>query len=127
MSALLEQLEYGYDRDSRRTWRRRALTTGQDGLSQVVNAARGNLNLNATAIGGVPAEEESRDYDPTGNWRGYRMEENGAVTLEQQRVHDRGNRLMQGGSLQATTWACPDTLQALMLTQPQWQLTWPLH
>ena len=101
MPTLLEQLEYGFDRDSRRTWRRRALTTGQDdaygyyGLSQVVNAARGNLNLNATAIGGVPAEDESWDYDPTGNWRGYRVEENGAVTLEQERVHDKGNRLMQ--------------------------------
>ena len=101
MSTLLEQLEYGFDRDSRRTWRRRALTTGQDdaygydGLSQVVNAARGNLNLNATAIGGVPAEDESWDYDPTGNWRGYRVEEDGAVTLEQRRVHDKGNRLMQ--------------------------------
>ena len=101
MSTLLEQLEYGFDRDSRRSWRRRVLATGQDdaygydGLSQVVNAARGNLNLNATAIGGVPAEDESWDYDPTGNWRGYRLEENGAVTLEQRRVHDKGNRLMQ--------------------------------
>ena len=101
MSAILDQIEYGFDRDSRRTWRRRALTTGQDdaygydGLSQVVSAARGNLNLNATAIGGVPAEDESWDYDPTGNWHGYRVEENGAVTLEQRRVQDKGNRLMQ--------------------------------
>jgi len=101
MPTLLEQLEYGFDRDSRRTWRRRAFATGEDnaygydGLSQVVNAALGNLNLNATAIGGVPAEDEAWDYDPTGNWRGYRVEENGAVTLEQERVHDKGNRLMQ--------------------------------
>ena len=101
MSTTLERLEYGFDRDSRRTWRRRALASGEDdaygydGLSQVINAARGNLNLNATAIGAVPAEDEAWDYDPTGNWRGYRVEENGAVTLEQQRVHDKGNRLMQ--------------------------------
>ena len=101
MSTLLERLEYGFDRDSRRTWRRRTLGVGEDnaygydGLSQVVNAARGNLNLNATAIGAAPAEDESWDYDPTGNWHGYRVEENGAVTLEQQRVHDKGNRLMQ--------------------------------
>ena len=101
MSTILERLEYGFDRDSRRTWRRRALASGEDdaygydGLSQVINAARGNLNLNATAIGAVPAEDEAWDYDPTGNWRGYRVEENGAVTLEQQRVHDKGNRLMQ--------------------------------
>ena len=101
MSTTLERLEYGFDRDSRRTWRRRALATGEDnaygydGLSQVINAARGNLNLNATAIGGVPAEDEAWDYDPTGNWRGYRTAENGAPTLDQHRVHDRGNRLTQ--------------------------------
>jgi RHS repeat-associated protein len=101
MSTLLERLEYGFDRDSRRTWRRRSLTTGEDyaygydGLSQVVNAARGSLNLNATAIGGVAAEAEGWDYDPTGNWKGYRIEEDGAVVLDQKRVHDQGNRLTQ--------------------------------
>ena len=101
MSTLLERLEYGFDRDSRRTWRRRALTTGEDnaygydGLSQVVNAARGNLNLNTTAIGGVPAEAQAWDYDPTGNWRGYETKANGSVVLDQSRVHDKGNRLTQ--------------------------------
>ncbi len=101
MSTLLERLEYGFDRDSRRTWRRRALTTGEDnaygydGLSQVVNAARGNLNLNTTAIGGVPAEAQGWDYDPTGNWRGYETKANGSVVLDQSRVHDKGNRLTQ--------------------------------
>jgi RHS repeat-associated protein len=101
MSNTLERLEYGFDRDSRRTWRRRSLTTGEDyaygydRLSQVVNAARGSLNLNATAIGGVAAEAEGWDYDPTGNWKGYRIEENGAVVLDQKRVHDQGNRLTQ--------------------------------
>jgi RHS repeat-associated protein len=101
MSTTLERLEYGYDRDSRRTWRRRSLTTGEDyaygydGLSQVVNAARGSLNLNATAIGGVAEEAEGWDYDPTGNWKGYRIEADGAVTLDQVRMHDQGNRLTQ--------------------------------
>lgn len=39
--------------------------------------------------------EESWNYDPTGNWRGYHTAENGEVTLDQHRVHDRGNRLTQ--------------------------------
>ena len=79
MSTTLERLQYGFDRDSRRTWRRRAVTTGEDnaygydGLSQVAQAALGSLNLSGSAISGVPAEAESWDYDPTGNWRGYHI------------------------------------------------------
>ena len=103
MSTSLERIEYGFDRDSRRTWRRRMLATGEDnaygydGLSQVVNAARGNLNLNASAIAAVPVAAESWDYDPTGNWQGYHYATTGtgAVTLDQSRVHDQGNRLTQ--------------------------------
>ena len=74
MPTPLEQIQYGFDRDSRRTWKRRALAAGEDdhyrydALSQVTAAARGNLNLNRTAIGGRPASEQSWDYDPTGNW-----------------------------------------------------------
>ena len=65
MSTTLERLQYGFDRDSRRTWRRRVVTTGEDnaygydGLSQVTQSALGNLNQNATAISAkVPAEVE---------------------------------------------------------------------
>ena len=101
MPVTLERLQYGFDRDSRRTWRRRVETQGfdqrfsYDGLSQVTGGARGNLNLNATAISGVPAVAEAWDYDSTGNWRGYQVDANGAVTLDQHRVHDKGNRLTQ--------------------------------
>ena len=101
MSTTLEQIQYGFDRDSRRTWKRRALAAGEDdhyrydALSQVTAAARGNLNLNLTAIGGRPASEQSWDYDPTGNWRGFDASENGNPVLDQHRVHDRGNRLTQ--------------------------------
>jgi RHS repeat-associated protein len=101
MPTTLEQIQYGFDRDSRRTWKRRTLTTNEDdhysydALSQVTVAARGNLNLNLTAISGRPASEQSWDYDPTGNWRGFDAAENGNPILDQHRVHDRGNRLTQ--------------------------------
>ena len=101
MPTTLEQIQYGFDRDSRRTWKRRALAVGEDdhyrydALSQVTAAARGSLNLNLTAIGGRPASEQSWDYDPTGNWRGFDAAENGNPILDQHRVHDRGNRLTQ--------------------------------
>jgi RHS repeat-associated protein len=101
MSTTLEQIQYGFDRNSRRTWQRRSLTAtqdqhyGYDSLGQVSAAARGSLNVNLTAISGRPASAQSWDYDPTGNWRGYHSASNGTTTLDQHRVHDRGNRLTQ--------------------------------
>lgn len=99
--SVVERSQYGFDRASRRTWQKRPQTDTQDqqysydALSQVSAAARGSLNLNATAISGTPASAESWDYDPTGNWRGYHAAANGTSTLDQHRVHDRGNRLTQ--------------------------------
>jgi hypothetical protein len=99
MSTDLERIQYGYDADSRRTWRRRVETTGYDyaygydGLSQVTASNRGSLNLNQTAISGIPVAQQSWEYDPTGNWQG-----SVGVAFageSQQRVHDKGNRLMQ--------------------------------
>jgi len=101
MSTTLEQSQYGFDRNSRRMWQRRSLTDTQDqhynydALGQVSAVARGSLNLNKTAISGRPASAETWDYDPTGNWRGYQTAAAGASTLDQHRVHDRGNRLTQ--------------------------------
>lgn len=95
----LDRIQYGFDRDSRRTWRKCLLTTGQDtayeydGLNQVTQAGLGNVNLNGTAIGGIPTSLEQWKYDSTGNWQNYRIEEDGAITLNQRRVHDKGNRL----------------------------------
>jgi YD repeat-containing protein len=101
MPTTLEQIQYGFDRDSRRTWQKRPLTTMQDqayqydALGQVSAAARGSLNSNLTAISGTPPLAQSWEYDPTGNWRGFHTSINGADTLDQHRVHDRGNRMTQ--------------------------------
>jgi len=138
-NAQLERLQYGFDRDSRRTWRQRVLTTNldnaynYDGLSQVTNAAAGNLNLNHTAISGIPAQDETWNYDPTGNWSGYQTQANGAITLDQARVYDKGNRLTQiasdlqpilldqvGRILQAPPDATGDWTQSLVLQWDAW-------
>jgi RHS repeat-associated protein len=101
MSTTLEQLQYGFDRDSRRTWRQRATTQGWDNtyvydtLSQVVVDTQGDLNLARNAIAGVPSNGSQWQYDETGNWHGYQTMVNGASTLTQERTHDKGNRLMQ--------------------------------
>jgi RHS repeat-associated protein len=138
-NAQLERLQYGFGRDSRRTWRQRVLTTdldnayNYDGLSQVTNATVGNLNLNHTAISGIPAQDEAWDYDPTGNWNGYRTQANGEVTLDQSRVYDKGNRLTQisadpqpvlldqvGRMLQVSPDAAGDWNQSLVLQWDAW-------
>lgn len=99
--SVIERSGYGFDASSRRIWQTRPLTDTQDqqydydALSQVSAAARGCLNAQGTAICGIPAAQEKWDYDPMGNWRGYHRDANGASTLDQARVHDRGNRLTQ--------------------------------
>jgi RHS repeat-associated protein len=138
-NAQLERLQYGFDRDSRRTWRQRVLTTGldnaynYDGLSQVTNAAVGNLNLDRSAISSIPAQDEAWDYDPTGNWNAYQTQESGAVTLDQSRVYDKGNRLTQivgdpnpvtldqaGRMLEVSPDATGDWTQSLVLQWDAW-------
>ncbi len=66
-----------------------------DALYQVTDLARGNLNLNQTAIGGIPVFEENFEYDPTGNWNRYTTATDGTETLDQTRVNNRDNQITQ--------------------------------
>ena len=98
----LERVLYGYDRGSRRTWRENPVAAGgedefyqYDGLSQVKDRTRGDLNVNHTAIGGVPLRKEAFGYDPIGNWKDYDLWQSGTQTLDQTRVHDTSNILTQ--------------------------------
>lgn len=105
-SAAAVQVGWGYDRTSRRTWRRdvlanAALTAGgdqaftYDALSQVRGRDVGRLNTNTTAIGGIPAQQEAFRYDEAGNWLGYELLADGAPQIEQTRVSNRSNQLTQ--------------------------------
>ncbi len=133
------RLLYGYDRDSRRTWRKDVSTGGDpgtrqediawnyDGLSQVTHAKRGALNINRTAIGGIPAQTEGFGYDETGNWLSYRMETDGVGTLEQTRRNDRDNRMTQvNGSSAGITYdhAGNMTQGPLNDSGPHYKLKW---
>ena len=99
----LDRIQYGYGPAGNRTWRKNlaALNGGQDnawnydGLYQVKDAALGTLNLNQTAIGGIPTEEQSFAYDPTGNWTHTTRAADGADTLDQSRVSNRDNQMTQ--------------------------------
>ena len=104
-----DHFQWGYDRASNRTWRANLAPTGAeqdhhygyDGLYQVKNDALGNLNINRSAIGGIPAEQESFDYDPTGNWLNYKKDEDGSTTIDQSRVNNRDNQVTQFDSSNA--------------------------
>ena len=65
------------------------------GLGQMQEEARGDLNLNQTAIGGIPGNRWRHRYDPTGNGRHVEIEKVGCCWSLENRVHDKGNRLMQ--------------------------------
>lgn len=99
----VERIQYGFNANSWRTWHRRNLSQswdqyfGYDGLGQVTQSQRGDLNLNLTAVGAIPQQAEQWQYDPTGNWQRYQIFADGAGVLDQPREHDRGNRLMQVG------------------------------
>ena len=66
-----------------------------DGLYQVKGAARGDLNINRTAIGGVPKRQEGFSYDPTGNWTRYTSAIDGVEDLDQSRVNNQDNQIVQ--------------------------------
>lgn len=106
----LDRIQYGYDRASRRLWRQDLAAPasalqdkfyGYDGLGQVISAQQGNLNINRTAIGGVPAEGESFQYDPIGNWRHYQRKEDGLSVLDQPRENNTDNQIVSLDHLSA--------------------------
>ena len=99
---VLDRIQYGYDRASNRTWRKNlAASSGQDqawtydGLYQVKSGALGTLNINQTAIGGVPASAEAWNYDPTGNWQRWQQSVDGETQLDQSRISNRDNQITQ--------------------------------
>ena len=103
-NASLSRIQYGFDRMSRRLWRQdlaAPAATKQDrfyvydGLGQVTDSALGNLNINRTAIAGIPAQREGFDYDAIGNWKEFLRQTEGATTLDQKRTHNQDNQLTE--------------------------------
>jgi len=98
----VDRIQYGYDRMNRRLWRQDLAAPaetqqdrfyGYDGLGQVKDSSLGNLNINRTAIAGVPAQREAFDYDSIGNWKNYLRQAEGTTTLDQTRWNNRDNQI----------------------------------
>ncbi len=111
-ATMLDRVQYGYDRASRRLWRQdlaAPASTKQDkfyqydGLGQVMSADQGNLNINRTAIAAIPASAESFAYDPIGNWQNYQRDEDGFPVLEQPRQNNQDNQIVSLSGIAAGT------------------------
>jgi RHS repeat-associated protein len=103
-SSSLSRIQYGYDKMSRRLWRQDLAAPADtkqdrfysyDGLGQVTDSTLGNLNINRTAIAGIPAQREAFDYDSIGNWKQYLRQANGDTTLDQKRTSNQDNQLTE--------------------------------
>jgi len=66
---------------------------GSEGLYQLNQLARGDLNLNQSGIAGMPKWQENLSFDETGNWRTYGTAVNGSSTLSQGRTHNAANEI----------------------------------
>ncbi len=95
-----DRFQYGYNRSSMRTWRINLVAStdqdehyNYDGLYQITNFERGNLNINRTDIAAIPVQEEDFRYDPSGNWYSYEKRSEGSVDLSQSRSNNRDNEI----------------------------------
>jgi RHS repeat-associated protein len=112
--AALERVQYGFDRASNRQWRDNLVAaSGQDeyytydGLYQLTNYDRGDLNAGKTAISGTPLREEDFAFDPTGNWSGYITKNSGTTELNQARTDNKANEVTNITETVGTAWVTP--------------------
>jgi RHS repeat-associated protein len=69
-----DRFQYGYDRDSNRTYRDNQVNTAfgevytYDNLSQLSSFQRGTLNATKNGIVGTPSRSQSWNFDAAGNW-----------------------------------------------------------
>lgn len=96
----VERVQYGFDRASNRTWRTNLVAPPgfdeayqYDGLYQLSDMRRGNLNINHTTIGAIPVWEESWNYDSAGNWKEYTTRVGGNDPTAQTRTHNKVNEI----------------------------------
>jgi RHS repeat-associated protein len=117
-SSNVVRTQYGFDRADNRTWRKEAAAPDSaqqdedylyDGLSQLIRLQRGLLNLNRTTATGssttspAPTFQEDFAFDATGNWHkngttntgAYVQSSSGTVQVNQNRLHNAGNEIVE--------------------------------
>jgi YD repeat-containing protein len=116
-SSDLSRVLYGYDRASNRLWRENPSDSSRrydwlysyDGLHRLHTAERGELNSGHTAITS-PQFGQCWTLDPTGNWEGFRQDDNGNGTwnLIQARTANPVNEITDIDNTTGNSWANPD-------------------
>jgi len=112
----LSRIQYGYDRESNRSWRKNPTDPGNhhdwlyayDGLQRLKNAQRGTLNGGHTAIT-APQFAQCWTLDATGNWNGFRQDDDGTGwSLIQERTASPVNEITNIDNTTGPTWATPN-------------------
>ena len=113
-SAVRDRYTYGHDRADNRLYRENTGPSGKDeyytydGMYQLKNFDRGDLNAGKTAISGTPAREQDFTLDATGNWADFLIKTAGSTDLSQSRTHNEVNELTDITETQGTAWLTPD-------------------
>ncbi|MBN8624754.1 MAG: RHS repeat protein, partial [Planctomycetes bacterium] len=113
-SSTVEQLQYGYNRDGSRLWRRETLAAGNDelysydGLQRLIDMSRGNLTGGDTTIDGMRFAQQWR-LDATGSWSGFLQTDAADPTqnLDQRRASNRANEITALTRIYGENWATP--------------------
>ncbi|MFO0847175.1 MAG: RHS repeat-associated core domain-containing protein [Gemmataceae bacterium] len=101
----VDRHQYGYDRDSNRTYRDDLVNTAfgelysYDGLGQLASFDRGTLNGTKTGLTGSASRSQSWDYDAQGNWDS--ITTNGTA---QTRSHNKQNEVTAVSSATSPTF-----------------------
>jgi len=112
-SAVRDQYTYAYDRASNRLYRENVGPSGKDefytydGMYQLKNFDRGDLNEGKTAISGTLVREEDFTLDPTGNWSGYVQKTSGTTQLNQSWTHNPVNEVTDISETTGPAWITP--------------------
>lgn len=101
-------VSWGYDRRFNKVWRRDLVAPDlapspvpehdqraeYDALSRITGWKRGMLDLLTFDIAS-PAEQEAFEYDRPGNWTSYRRHVGGTLRIDQSRVHNKANQIVE--------------------------------
>ena len=114
----VDRIQYGYDRNGIRTYRENVVAAaqskhfdelyGNDALSRLQTMDRGSLNTAHTSISNLQYAEQW-GLDETGNWRGFREDDdgNGTWDLDQRRTTNEVNEITAITETAGPSWATP--------------------
>jgi RHS repeat-associated protein len=115
MSTPLVELRHTYDRDSNRLTRKNVVagdagahldqSYGYDGLNRLVQMQRGQLTSGVM----TPNFGQQWGLDQAGNWSAFRQDDTGGGTwnLQQQRLTNKGNEIVDITASAGSVWATP--------------------